>query len=49
MNVLAEATLTIPNDNWQFDGGRVGKHSEHLGYLLSVMQYMQRAYPNMEW
>lgn len=48
-SVLAEATLTIPDNNWQFDGGRVGKHSEHLGHLLSVMQYMQRAYPNMEW
>lgn len=48
-SVLSEATLTIPDNNWQFDGGRVGKHSEHLGHLLSVMQYMQRAYPNMEW
>lgn len=48
-SVLAEATLTIPDNNWQFDGGRAGKHSEHLGHLLSVMQYMQRAYPNMEW
>lgn len=48
-SVLAEATLIIPDNNWQFDGGRVGKHSEHLGHLLSVMQYMQRAYPNMEW
>lgn len=47
--VLNEATLSIPDNNWQFDGGRVGKHSEHLGHLLSVMQYMQRAYPNMEW
>lgn len=47
--VLDEATLSIPDNNWQFDGGRVGKHSEHLGHLLSVMQYMQRAYPNMEW
>jgi ring-1,2-phenylacetyl-CoA epoxidase subunit PaaC len=48
-NILSEATLVIPDNNWQFDGGRVGKHSEHLGHLLSVMQYMQRAYPNMEW
>ncbi|MFT5601253.1 MAG: ring-1,2-phenylacetyl-CoA epoxidase subunit PaaC [Flavobacteriales bacterium] len=24
-------------------------HTEHLGYLLSELQYMQRAYPNMEW
>lgn len=47
--VLQEATLTIPSNNWQFDGGRKGMHSEHLGYILADMQYMQRAYPNMEW
>jgi ring-1,2-phenylacetyl-CoA epoxidase subunit PaaC len=48
-NVLNEATLTIPNNNWQFKGGREGLHSEHLGKILAEMQYMQRAYPNMEW
>jgi ring-1,2-phenylacetyl-CoA epoxidase subunit PaaC len=47
--VLNEATLTIPKNNWEQVGGRIGKHSEHLGYLLAEMQYMQRAYPNMEW
>jgi ring-1,2-phenylacetyl-CoA epoxidase subunit PaaC len=47
--VLAEATLMIPTNNWQFEGGRKGMHSEHFGYLLSDLQYMQRAYPNMKW
>ncbi len=47
--VLAEATLNIPTNNWQFEGGRRGVHSEHLGYLLADLQYMQRAYPNMKW
>lgn len=47
--VLHEATLQIPENKWEMTGGRVGKHSEHLGYLLAEMQYMQRAYPNMEW
>ena len=47
--VLAEATLIIPTNNWQFEGGRRGIHSEHFGYLLSDLQYMQRAYPNMKW
>jgi ring-1,2-phenylacetyl-CoA epoxidase subunit PaaC len=47
--VLAEATLIIPTNNWQFEGGRKGMHSEHFGYLLSDLQYMQRAYPNMKW
>lgn len=48
-SVLAEATLTIPSNNWKFNGGREGRHSEHMGYILSDLQYMQRAYPNMEW
>lgn len=47
--VLTEATLTPPNNSWQLSGGRKGIHTEHFGYLLSEMQYMQRAYPNMEW
>lgn len=48
-DVLTEATLSIPANNWKFDGGREGRHSEHMGYILSDLQYMQRAYPNMEW
>lgn len=47
--VLAEATLVIPTNNWEQEGGRIGRHSEHLGYILAELQYMQRAYPNMEW
>jgi len=47
--VLSEATLQLPEDNWQIDGGRRGVHSEHLGYLLTELQYMQRTYPGMEW
>jgi ring-1,2-phenylacetyl-CoA epoxidase subunit PaaC len=48
-NVFGEATLEIPANNWEQTGGRIGRHSEHLGHLLAEMQYMQRAYPNMEW
>jgi len=47
--VLSEATLTIPTNNWKQGGGRKGMHSEHLGYILSELQYMQRAYPGLEW
>lgn len=47
--VLNEATLQIPTNNWKQEGGRKGMHSEHLGYILAEMQYMQRAYPNMQW
>jgi ring-1,2-phenylacetyl-CoA epoxidase subunit PaaC len=48
-SILHEATLVPPTKNWEFGAGRTGKHSEHFGHLLAEMQYMQRAYPNMEW
>jgi ring-1,2-phenylacetyl-CoA epoxidase subunit PaaC len=47
--VLNLATLTVPTNNWVQEGGRKGMHSEHLGYILSELQYMQRAYPGLEW
>lgn len=47
--VLEEATLTTPESKWFQKGGKVGIHTEHLGYLLSDLQYMQRTYPNMKW
>lgn len=47
--VLAEATLKIPGNTFQQKGGKSGYHSEHLGYILAEMQYMQRAYPGSEW
>ena len=48
-NVLAEATITKPESKWFQKGGKQGIHSEHMGYLLNDMQFMQRTYPNMEW
>ena len=48
-DVFEEATLLLPKNKWKFQGGREGRHSEHMGYLLAEMQYMQRTYPNMEW
>jgi ring-1,2-phenylacetyl-CoA epoxidase subunit PaaC len=47
--VFAEARLKLPKETWMQSGGREGKHTEHLGYLLSEMQYLQRAYPNAQW
>lgn len=47
--VLETATLELPKNNWKQQGGRIGRHSEHMGHLLAEMQYIQRAYPNMEW
>lgn len=48
-SILEEATLKIPESKWFQKGGKKGVHTEHFGYILSDMQYMQRAYPNMEW
>jgi len=47
--VLETATLKIPENGWEQMGGRNGFHSEHLGYLLAEMQYLQRAYPGAKW
>lgn len=48
-DVFAKATLSIPDNNYMQKGGRKGVHSEHLGFLLTEMQYMQRTYPGMTW
>jgi ring-1,2-phenylacetyl-CoA epoxidase subunit PaaC len=47
--ILAEATLKRPIDRPHAWHGKRGQHSEHLGYLLAEMQYMQRAYPDARW
>ena len=47
--VLEESTLNTPVMEYFQKGGKQGIHSEHMGYLLADMQYMQRAYPNMNW
>jgi ring-1,2-phenylacetyl-CoA epoxidase subunit PaaC len=47
--VLEEATLIVPESKYWHKGGKEGVHSEHMGYILADMQYMQRTYPNMEW
>lgn len=47
--VLADATLTRPTDEWMASGGRQGRHSEQMGYILAELQYLQRAYPGQKW
>ncbi len=47
--VLKEATLNQPESGWMQSGGRKGIHSEHLGFLLSELQYLQRTVPNAKW
>ena len=47
--VVSEATLSLPKSNWMQQGGRSGRHSEHLGHLLSELQSMQRTFPGATW
>ena len=54
--IFFEATLSSPPVGeegkkvmWMQSGGKEGRHTEHLGYILAEMQFMQRAYPNSEW
>jgi ring-1,2-phenylacetyl-CoA epoxidase subunit PaaC len=46
---LAEAKLELPKPRRGVLGGRTGHHSEHLGHLLSEMQFLPRAYPGAVW
>lgn len=48
--VLTKATLTIPDNRFGHKGGRTGQmHTEHLGHILTQMQWLQRAYPGASW
>ncbi|MFW8595676.1 1,2-phenylacetyl-CoA epoxidase subunit PaaC [Cribrihabitans neustonicus] len=48
--VLEEATLKVPESRYGHKGGRTGQmHTEHLGHLLTQMQWLQRAYPGAKW
>jgi len=47
--VLTEATVPVPKDQRAILGGRRGHHSEHLGHLLAIMQYLPRTYPDAKW
>ncbi len=46
---VEEATLILPQPGWAQQGGKRGLHSEHLGYILADLQFLQRAYPDAAW
>ncbi|WP_129790595.1 1,2-phenylacetyl-CoA epoxidase subunit PaaC [Sphingosinicella sp. CPCC 101087] len=48
-SVLAEAGVDVPSDQRPILGGRRGHHSEHLGHLIAVMQFLPRTYPDAKW
>lgn len=47
--ILEEARLDVPESKYFQTGGKKGIHTEHFGYILSDLQFMQRAYPDMDW
>jgi ring-1,2-phenylacetyl-CoA epoxidase subunit PaaC len=47
--LFEEATLSIPENAFMQTGGKDGIHTEHLGFILTELQYLQRAYPNSQW
>lgn len=47
--VLSRCQLQVPKKGWIASGGLQGEHSEHLGYMLAEMQFLQRAYPGCQW
>jgi ring-1,2-phenylacetyl-CoA epoxidase subunit PaaC len=47
--VLAEATLTVPETTWRPPVGRSGKHLTSFGYLLAEMQHLHRSHPGASW
>jgi ring-1,2-phenylacetyl-CoA epoxidase subunit PaaC len=47
--IFRDATLPYPDKVFMQTGGKGGKHTEHLGYILADLQFMQRAYPDSEW
>ena len=47
---MREATLALPESKYAHQGGRTGRmHTEHLGHMLTNMQWLQRAYPGASW
>lgn len=47
--IFSEAGLTVPTEAWHHKGGRMGRHTEHMGYLLAELQFLQRAFPGSKW
>ncbi len=48
-DAIKTATLTHPAEGYMQTGGRIGIHTENLGFILAEMQYLPRAYPDAKW
>lgn len=47
--VLYLSTLKKPENQFQLNGGKEGRHSEYMGYILTEMQYLTNRYPEATW
>lgn len=47
--LLAAVKLPVPADSVYRSTGRRGVHSEHMGFILAELQYLQRAFPGGVW
>lgn len=49
LHIFDEATLPLPGNVYMHSGGKNGRHTEQLGFILTELQYMQRTYPGASW
>jgi ring-1,2-phenylacetyl-CoA epoxidase subunit PaaC len=49
VEVVDASTCTRPESSYQHEGGRDGRHTEHLGYLLAELQHVARSHPGASW
>ena len=47
--LFGECSMSLPQASFYQKGGRQGRHTEHMGFMLSEMQYLQRAFPGAKW
>jgi ring-1,2-phenylacetyl-CoA epoxidase subunit PaaC len=47
--LLAQAQLAVPADSAFRSTAKQGVHTEHMGYILAELQFLQRAYPGGVW
>lgn len=47
--IIAEATLVMPQSAVMASGGKQGRHTEHFGYLIAEMQILPRSYTGATW
>lgn len=47
--ICERATLELPEVPYPQKGGKTGMHTEHMGYILADLQYLQKTYPNSQW